>query len=84
VASAPEGWILLNGRLAAEGGRIVLCAVGDCTDAAPAAGITAIVVGRPGDPVPPGVDEWFIARVRDGELADLTRVLPPGFAADLR
>jgi hypothetical protein len=76
VASAPPGWILLNGELTALGGRIVVCAVDDCTDAVPAAEITAIVVGGPGDPTPAGVDEWFIARVQDGAFVDLTRVLP--------
>ncbi len=75
VASAPEGWILLAGELTVDGGDVVLCAIGDCTDAVIAVGVDANAQRGPSSPLN---GERFIARVRDGALADVTRVLPAG------
>jgi hypothetical protein len=76
VAAAPEGWILLEGRLAAGADdAIVLCGVSGCEDAVTPANL---------EPLDPSMDpqfgplfgEWFIAQVSDGELTGLTRVMP--------
>lgn len=74
VAAAPDGWILLDGRVAADAGAVFLCSLDDCTDRAFAAGIEA-----PGDdPMEVGAlgGDRFIARVRDDALVNLTRVMP--------
>lgn len=72
VAAAPEGWILLEGGLVAAGGRVHLCAFSGCTDS-----VVAANVGLPPADMefgPLGGDR-FIARVRDGILVDVTRVV---------
>lgn len=74
IEARPTGWVLIEGVLTVDAGtgRMVLCAVGGCADAAEAAGI---------DTPPPNMEfgplgrDRFIARVRDGALADLTRVV---------
>ena len=74
VAAAPDGWILLAGGLALRDGEVVLCSLGGCADA-----VIAANVEEPVNPDPvfgPLFGERFIARVRDGALTDVTRVLP--------
>jgi hypothetical protein len=74
VEAAPEGWILLAGELALEDGQVVVCARSGCDDSA-----RATHVEPPADPdmeFGPLIGERFIARVRDGALTDVTRVLP--------
>jgi hypothetical protein len=73
VAAAPEGWILLSGGLAIVDGQVSLCALGGCDDAVPAANVPE---PDPGAAIGPLFGERFIARVRDGALTDLTRVMP--------
>jgi hypothetical protein len=75
VEAAPEGWILLNGSLAPRGDQAILCSVGGCDD-----GVVAGNMLGPfrGDEFGPFFGERFIARVRDGALTDVTRVMPMG------
>jgi len=74
VASAPDGWILLAAEFAVQDNLVVMCAIGDCTDAVPAVGIEPVNLGPQFWPLD---GERFIARVQDGALVDVTRVLPP-------
>lgn len=76
VASAPEGWILLEGRAVLEAdGSVRLCAAAGCDDAVMPEGVGPI----------PDRDLFandrevtqYLARVRDGRLADLTRLAGP-------
>ena len=73
VEAAPEGWILLNARLAQRDDGVVLCALSDCADAVRA---TNVESPPPDMEFGPFFGERWIARVRDGALADVTRVLP--------
>lgn len=76
VEARPEGWILLEGELLAalDGRSVLLCAFAGCADAAVAANLEV---------PPPNMDQEFgplgglrfIARVRDGALVDVTRVV---------
>jgi hypothetical protein len=77
VASAPSGWIRLNGSLVARGGEVRLCAIDGCEDSVIAANV---------EPPPPGTPsggwldsrEWsYIARVRNGVLTDVTMTVAP-------
>ena len=70
-AAEPDGWILLDGRLTGIGAEVRLCALSGCEDSVVATG-----VGRPspevvalGNPFAP--TRW-LARVRDGQLVDVT------------
>ena len=74
VASAPDGWILLAAELVVEHDVVLVCALNDCTDAVLAAGIEPVIMEPQFSPLG---GERFIARVRDGALVDVTRVLPP-------
>lgn len=74
VQAAPDGWILLAGPLWVRDGEVVLCAAAGCEDA-----VAATNVETPDDPnmqFGPLGGERFIARVRDGALTDVTRVMP--------
>jgi hypothetical protein len=76
IASEPDSWILLNGELVADAGEVWLCSFRGCADRAFVAGVPA-----PTDPdmeFGPLFGERFIARVRDGALVNLTRVMPEG------
>jgi hypothetical protein len=75
VASAPDGWILLAGEVSVDGNDAMLCAIGDCTDAVLVADVDP---SRANSQFSPLTGDRFIARVRDGALVDLTRVLPSG------
>jgi hypothetical protein len=76
VESAPDGWILLEGELIADRteGQVRLCGLAGCDDSAVAANV---------DMPPPDMDPRFgplggarfIARVIDGTLVDVTRVV---------
>lgn len=75
LAAAPDDWILLEGTLTVDGDAVYLCALGDCADRALAAGIPAatedeIALGHLGG-------QRFLAHVRDGALANVTRVIHP-------
>lgn len=73
VAAAPEGWILLDGRLVALGGDVRLCALDGCEDSVVAQKIaipTPEVVAL-GDPF---ASTRWLARIRDGQLVDVTRL----------
>ena len=82
VDAAPDRWILLAGELVADPAerRVRLCGVTGCDDSVVAANV---------DMPPPDMDprvgplggSRFIARVRDGALVDVTRVVVPGQAA---
>jgi hypothetical protein len=74
VEEAPDRWIMLDARLVVGAdGAVRLCALGGCEDAVMLIGVT---VPRPDvfalDPWP---DRRFLARVEDGELVDLTRIV---------
>ena len=74
VESEADGWVLLNGELVADAGEVWLCSLNGCADRAFAAGVIA-----PPDPdmeFGPLGGERFIARVRDGVLVNVTRVMP--------
>ena len=74
VAAAPEGWILVDGRLVvADIGVVRMCALRGCDDAvvAPGIGIPSAEVVALGDPF--GPSRW-LARVRDGALVSITRL----------
>lgn len=71
VASAPDGWILLAGKLAVIEAGVFMCATDTCTKAAPVVGVDESVR----DQFSPLIGERFIARVRDGALVDVTRVV---------
>jgi hypothetical protein len=73
VATAPDGWILLEGGLAIVDGQVGLCGVSGCDDAVRAASVPE---PDPGMGIGPLFGDRFIARVRDGVLTDLTRVMP--------
>ena len=73
VAAAPEGWILLSGGLAIVDGQVALCALSGCGDSVQAANVPEPDRGGETGPL---FGARFIARVRDGALTDLTRVLP--------
>lgn len=74
VASDPSGWVLLEGELAVRDGAVRLCAATGCGDS-----VVATNVEVPPDPsmeYGPLGEGRFIARVRDGALTEITRVLP--------
>jgi hypothetical protein len=74
VASAPDGWILLIGRLALnEAGEVILCATNGCADSVRAASVEA---PPPDMEFGPLFGERFIALVGDGELTAIARVMP--------
>ena len=73
VEAAPEGWILLNAALAQRDDGVVLCSLSGCADAVRA---TNVETPPPDMEFSPFFGERWIARVRDGALADVTRVLP--------
>jgi len=75
VEEAPDEWILLEGGLSADPatGQVLLCSLAGCEDSAIAATVQRLPPG--GDfPVVP-VTQYFIARVQDGALVNLTRVI---------
>lgn len=76
VEAAPQGWILLNAELAQGDDGVVLCARSGCADAVRVANVET---PPPAMEFGPFFGERWIARVRDGALTDVTRVLP--FAA---
>ena len=74
VDAKPEEWILLEGHLTAVLGELRLCAAAGCADSA-----RVLDVAMPSHPeleLVPVPGERFIAHVRDGALADLTRAVP--------
>ncbi len=74
VDAKPDEWILLEGHLAPVGGELRLCAAAGCADSA-----RVLDVAMPSHPeleLVPVRGERFIAHVRDGALADLTRAVP--------
>lgn len=73
VEAAPQGWILLNAMLAPGDDGVVLCALSGCADAVRA---TNVETPPPDLEFGPFFGERWIARVRDGALTDVTRVLP--------
>lgn len=73
IDAAPTGWILVEGRLVVQPGGIVrLCSPADCSD-----GVDTII--EPLRPDVAALDPWpdarFLARVRDGTLVDITRIV---------
>ena len=76
VDAAPDGWVLIHGSLALLDNQVVLCARTGCADAVPAANIE--IPPDPSMEFGPFFGERFIARVRDGVLTEVTRVLPIG------
>lgn len=73
VAAAPSGWILLEGTLALRNGAVVICGARGCADSAVAANVDPTDAGREFGPL---FGDRFIAQVRDGVLAGVTRVRP--------
>lgn len=75
IASEPAAWILLEGHLVEHGAEVRLCGVAGCADSVRVLNVAA--------PQQPGLEfgqfpgERFIARVRDGALDDLARVVVP-------
>jgi hypothetical protein len=75
VAAAPDNWILLQGALVIDGGRVYLCALDGCADRALAAELPAlseedVALGHLGG-------QRFIGHVRDGALVNITRIVYP-------
>jgi hypothetical protein len=78
VASAPSGWVLLEGSLVARGGEVRLCALDGCDDSVIAANVDPPQPGTPSAGAFGPLSEWsYIARVRDGVLTDVTRTVAP-------
>lgn len=78
VASAPTGWVLIDGSLVALGGEVRLCALDGCDDSALAPNLDAPPPDMPmAEQFGPLGEGPFIARVRDGVLIDVTRVVAP-------
>ena len=75
VEEAPGGWILLEGGLSADPatGQVLLCSLAGCEDSAVAATVQRLPPGGDFPAVP--VTPYFIARVEDGALVNLTRVI---------
>jgi hypothetical protein len=75
LAAEPDDWILLEGDLRVDGGAVYLCALDDCADRALAMGIPAATE----DEIALGhlSGQRFLAHVRDGALANITRVVDP-------
>jgi hypothetical protein len=73
VAAAPDGWILLEAHLAVADEAVIVCGVSGCQDSVEAA---AVELPDPDMEFSPLYGERFIARVSDGELLDLTRLIP--------
>ncbi|MDQ2674657.1 MAG: hypothetical protein M3Y40_08365 [Chloroflexota bacterium] len=73
VEAAPDGWILLEGRLALRDGAVVVCGSTGCNDAVVAANIDPTDAEREFGPL---FGDRFIAQVHDGELVGVTRVTP--------
>lgn len=76
AATAPDGWILLEGRLMMEAdGSMRLCAASSCDDAVMPEGLERMpdreFFANEGEVT------HFLTRVRDGRLADLTRLAAP-------
>lgn len=72
VAAEPDGWILLDGKLTIIGAEVRLCALTGCEDSvATGVGVPSPEVIALGDPF--AATRW-LARVRDGQLADVTRL----------
>jgi hypothetical protein len=75
IEAPPEGWILLEGGLATVAGRVHICALTGCEDSAVAANVD---VPPPGMQFGPLGEGRFIARVREGVLVDVARVVVRG------
>ena len=75
VAAAPDAWILLEGALVVDGGRVHLCALDGCADRALAAELPAVTE----EEIALGhlSGQRFIGHVRDGALVNMTRVIYP-------
>lgn len=73
VDAAPDGWILIEGAISTDGGRVLLCSLAGCGDSAVVATVTAPPPET--DPSTFGQGPRFIARARDGALVDLTQVV---------
>lgn len=74
VEGAPTGWILLEGRLAADAARrgVHLCSTNGCTDAVLAANVEVPPADMEFGPL---VSGRFLAQVRDDVLVGVTRVV---------
>ena len=75
VAAAPDGWILLEGHLAAADGEIVLCGDAECQDSVKPANLEPLDPSMPPQ-FGPLYGERFLAQVSDGQLVGFTRVMP--------
>lgn len=76
AATAPEGWILLEGRLVMEAdGSVRLCAASGCDDAVVPDGLERIPDRE--FFTNEGEVTHFLARVQQGRIADLTRLAGP-------
>lgn len=77
VEAAPEGWILLEGELvvAPAGDSVLLCALDGCADSVVATNVEVPHPRQMDVRFSPLVGRRFIARVRDGALVDVTRVV---------
>jgi hypothetical protein len=75
LAAASPDWILVAGRLAPQrNGAVALCALDGCADSVLADGVEVPPPDRFAfDPWP---DELYLARVSDGRMVGLTRVIP--------
>ncbi len=75
LAERPEGWILLAGGLVIQNdGTLAICSPAGCEDSATVDNVGPPLVSLSGTGY---ADQLFIARVRNGRLTDLTRILTP-------
>ncbi|MEP6680601.1 MAG: hypothetical protein ABJB65_03890 [Chloroflexota bacterium] len=77
IAGKPEGWILLAGGMVTQNdGTLAICSLAGCEDSATVGGIGPPLASLSSSGY---ADRLFIARVHNGQLTDLTRILtPPG------
>jgi len=77
VGASPHQWVVIAGQLQRVGDGVLLCSLSGCNDSARVEGVT-----WPPPTLPPGMQQdWsdpvWLARVRDGEIIDLTRIIRP-------
>ncbi|MEO6294325.1 MAG: hypothetical protein ABIP01_02585 [Candidatus Limnocylindria bacterium] len=77
IEAAPERWILLEGELviAPAGDSVLLCALDGCADSVVATNVEVPHARQMDVRFSPLVGRRFIARVRDGALTDVTRIV---------
>lgn len=78
IEAEPEGWILLKAGISQDpgSGRVLLCSLAGCADSAVAA--TLAHPPRGNDFPGTAVSDYVIARVHDGAIVGVSRIVPSG------